>query len=169
MPTLVISKKRKHSPGKDGGSGVLKKRKHSHHKVSTTEEVESVDGVQNQEHARILGSVTGKISKLPSEGEEELDTERDSSERDKDKCTEDKGAEESQASKLAASEYLLLWSQNRKKWAFRKKTQYWLLQNMYEKKMVGLRLSQDYMCYKIVVFRCCDMIDLFFLGLQSRL
>lgn len=35
-----------------------------------------------------------------------------------------------------ALEYLHLWNTDRKRWSFRKKTQYWLLQNMYDKRQV---------------------------------
>lgn len=148
MPTSEPSKKRKRLLESDASSsGVTKKRKHSRHKPTTTEEVESLGGAENQEHAQILGSVTGKMSKLPLEGEEGegegekgLDTEQKGSKHDGKKVKSggavDEAAKESEASKLAAAEYLVLWERDRKRWAFRKKTQYWLLQNMYEKKKV---------------------------------
>ena len=35
-------------------------------------------------------------------------------------------------SQESALEYLRLWKEERERWSFKKKTQYWLLQNMYE-------------------------------------
>lgn len=46
------------------------------------------------------------------------------------------------ASKETALEYLKLWSEERDKWSFKKKTQFWLLQNMYQKsKVCNVRMS----------------------------
>ena len=143
MPTSVITKRKKKRSldGADVTVGAAKKRKRSHPKPTTIEEVESVGGTGNPEHAQILGSVTGKLSKLPlGRGEGEGTQDQDSTKLEEEQKGRSGGGEvegkEEEASKLAAAEYLLLWEQNRKKWAFRKKTQYWLLQNMYEKKKV---------------------------------
>lgn len=38
--------------------------------------------------------------------------------------------------KMAAMEYLHLWEEDRTRWSFKKKVQYWLLQNMYDKHQV---------------------------------
>ena len=38
----------------------------------------------------------------------------------------------------SALEYLCLWKEEREKWSFKKKTQYWLLQNMYDRTKVSL-------------------------------
>lgn len=40
------------------------------------------------------------------------------------------------ANKETALEYLKMWSEEREKWSFKKKTQFWLLQNMYYKSKV---------------------------------
>lgn len=148
MPTSVSSKKRKRSREEgleDGGAGVTKKRRRSCHKNTTMDE----GSVESQEHTRMLESVTGKIDKLSSEdysesAKENLGTNKDSSKSDKEERNgggedkeDDKKMDASLAHKLAAAEYLLLWEQDRTQWAFRKKTQYWLLQNMYDKKKVG--------------------------------
>ena len=37
----------------------------------------------------------------------------------------------------SALEYLRLWKKERERWSFKKKTQYWLLQNMYDRTKVG--------------------------------
>lgn len=39
--------------------------------------------------------------------------------------------------KMAAMEYLHLWEEDRTRWSFKKKVQYWLLQNMYDKHQVS--------------------------------
>ena len=41
-------------------------------------------------------------------------------------------------SKDSALEYLHLWKEEREKWSFKKKTQYWLLQHMYDRTKVSL-------------------------------
>lgn len=40
-------------------------------------------------------------------------------------------------SQESALEYLRLWKEERERWSFKKKTQYWLLQNMYDRTKVG--------------------------------
>ena len=40
-------------------------------------------------------------------------------------------------SQESALEYLRLWKEERERWSFKKKTQYWLLQNMYERTKVS--------------------------------
>ena len=133
MPTSVSSKKRKHLE-EDVGAAMATKRKRSHQK-KTTADVDAVETVENQEHTHILESVTGKLARFPSEdfSESAPDTTEEKSASGEE---EGKKADTNLAPKLAAAEYLLLWQHNRTQWAFRKKTQYWLLQNMYEKKQV---------------------------------
>lgn len=42
-------------------------------------------------------------------------------------------SEGSGVSQESALEYLQLWREEREKWSFKKKIQYWLLQNMYDR------------------------------------
>ena len=44
---------------------------------------------------------------------------------------------QSTTGKEAAMEYLCLWDTERSRWSFKKKTQFWLLQNMYSEDKVG--------------------------------
>ena len=45
----------------------------------------------------------------------------------------------SNVTRESAFEYLRLWREEKEKWSFKKKTQYWLLQNMYDRTKVSLR------------------------------
>lgn len=90
---------------------------------------------QGDEHARLLESVTGLMEKMPLE-EEEVS----SVSMEQEGGGEGEDAASTGVDKLAAAEYLGLWNGNRKKWSFKKKTQYWLLQNMYDKKKASLNV-----------------------------
>lgn len=53
----------------------------------------------------------------------------------------------SSISRESALDYLHLWSAERERWAFKKKTQYWLLQNMYDKRQVPKRDFKTLLLY----------------------
>jgi len=139
MPT-VDGRKRKQSVAADS---TVKKRKkqdivgtvgnevsdnNSHrkkHKYACNSSTEDVD-----EHSALLGAVTGQLQRLPLEGSVcESDC--------KGKGHQEERLDKDLAVKRVAAEYLVLWSTKRDCWSFKKKTQYWLLQNMYDKKKVG--------------------------------
>ena len=54
--------------------------------------------------------------------------------------TEESTATESGVSQESALEYLRLWKEERESWSFKKKTQYWLLQNIYDRTKVNIGL-----------------------------
>ncbi len=94
----------------------------------------------NDEHAQLLGSVTGQIGRLPLEGEEASSVEENVSESEKQDCGSDEKKSKKETSgvdKWVALNYLSVWDTNRERWSFKKKVQYWLLQNMYNKDEVG--------------------------------
>lgn len=130
------------SSRKDSASS--KRRKHSHAKPSTSEEVVTMDKSEIDEHTRLLLSVTGKMERLPQheDGSDDEKVERGTKGGAKGITKErpadaGEGREEGPGvDKEAAAQYLTLWNSRRDRWTFRKKTQYWLLQNMYDKKEV---------------------------------
>lgn len=54
-----------------------------------------------------------------------------------------------------ALEYLHLWNTDRKQWSFRKKAQYWLLQNLYDKKQVRIYIIDDGGYTSVATFALC--------------
>lgn len=128
------SGKRKSSLANNSASS--KKRKHFHAKGSTNEVV-TMDESDIDEHTRLLSSVTGKMERLPMQEDTHEDEGEDVEEGTKEPPASGEEREGTAGmDKEAAAQYLALWSTQRDKWTFRKKTQYWLLQNMYDKKMV---------------------------------
>lgn len=129
MSAVKNTRKRKLPEGSlSKGNKSRKKKKQVHEK----DEELAPDKRENAEHAQLLDSVTGQIKKLlPFEEEEEEKTTEGTKEHDSSEELEREGID-----KLAAAEYLVLWETDRRKWSFKKKTQYWLLQNMYDKKKV---------------------------------
>ena len=126
MPTKINDKNRKRKQSELDDRTSKLKRKASDSKVIMEFSSDS-DAI---EHAQLLGSVTGHIKKLPLEKDGEPETCKKTSEVDGiDKQT-------AGVDKQMAADYLILWDTNRRKWSFKKKTQYWLLQNMYEKQKV---------------------------------
>ena len=104
--------------------------------------------IDPEEHLRLLGVVTGQIQKLPLEDTQdecEVNTTTDTpakrrkkkkrSGRDIPQNTKEAPncEEKSAVDKASASEYLEQWDHDRTNWSFKKKTQYWLLQNMFFK------------------------------------
>ncbi len=99
-----------------------------------------------EEHIQLLDSVKGHIKELTqvNDSYQDLDEpmgkdvlkseDRKKKSKQTESPTEEKSIEEV---KECAIEYLRLWDENKKKWSFRKKPQYWLLQNMYQKSMVS--------------------------------
>jgi len=101
----------------------------------------------SEEHLRLLGKVTGQMQKLPLEdGPDESEVDITSDTPNKKKKTNSgtpqnikavpKG-EKSTVDKASASEYLEQWDRDRRNWSFKKKTQYWLLRNMFFKAHVS--------------------------------
>lgn len=121
-----------------------KRRRRSHGKASELPE--------NTEHAELLSSVTGQIQRLPlyeESREEEEETEgRDNVGGDDVENTGENTEEITGVDKLTAAEYLMLWDSDRDKWSFKKKTQFWLLKNMYDKKKVNQRRNNHNPCIK---------------------
>ncbi len=127
--------KRKHTAKHPENGTSLNKKKCSSFAVES-----SVLATSNEEdlndHTELLSSVTGQMRRLPLYKDEPC------GEVAEDDCLpeSDTGGDE----KSNASQYLTQWHSHRKEWAFRKKTQYWLLQNMYDKKKVSIYpLSQN--------------------------
>ena len=154
--------KLKRAESKDAKATFVKGRKHSDPKVSKAEgktvrnktangEATSVKRKRrssakaakldetSDEHAQMLGSITGQMD-LPSvsEPQGEVSSDTEAQEGEPVRGAENEPPSGSKVDKLSAAEYLTLWSERRKKWSFKKKTQYWLLQNMYDKKKVWL-------------------------------
>lgn len=127
--------KQNHTETNSSSSG---RKKHLHAKASTSEVV-TMDEEDLDEHTQLLSSVTGKMERLPlyEEGQEEVEegVEKGTKEREAGVGDEERG-ENKGVSKEAAAQYLTLWNSQRDKWTFKKKTQYWLLQNMFDKKKV---------------------------------
>ena len=142
MATIKKKRQVEGPPGKDAAPS--KRRRRLRGKTSELPE--------NTEHAELLSSVTGQIQKLPlyEEPHEEEEEEEEIEGGDKEgrdnvdggggggdvQNTGENTEEITGVDKLAAAEYLMLWDSERDKWSFKKKTQYWLLQNMYNKKKV---------------------------------
>ena len=67
-------------------------------------------------------------------------------------------------SQESALDYLRLWKEERERWSFKKKTQYWLLQNMYDRTKVGRPLSQYGCCVWMIhcdyIYCRCRNLDL---------
>lgn len=132
--TTVAHGKCRHT--RDGISS--KRKKHLHTKALTSEVVtENKDDLD--EHTRLLSSVTGKMEHLPlqyEDGHDQVEGEKEG-EEEEDEVTEhgtgDISEEKKGLDKYAAAQYLELWNSQRDKWTFRKKTQYWLLQNMFDR------------------------------------
>ena len=123
------------SSKKDGRAKSVKRKKHSNPKMAG-------DEAAADKHAQLLGSETGS-DKPPPPAEDQVSPIVTPKERKGTKRTSsaaDEGESQTTLSgvdKFAAADYLGLWSQSRDQWSFRKKTQYWLLQNMYDKKKVN--------------------------------
>ncbi len=137
-------RKRKNHSSEMAGEIRAKKRK-SVSWANTSKDSEEVYSA-TEEHSRMLGLVTGKMKELPLEEDntEVSDTSLSgTTKKRKRKRSATSDAQEEQVDggkssvdKDGASEYLMLWDGDRDNWSFRKKTQYWLLQNMYFKDKV---------------------------------
>ena len=88
--------------------------------------------VVENEYVELLGSITGQMKKLP--------TEQKAKEVEVGVCNGDKEASGGGVGKQVAANYLIMWDTNRGEWSFKKKIQYWLLQNMYYKQKVEVLL-----------------------------
>lgn len=104
-----------------------------------------------EEHSRLLGLVTGRIEKLPLEdaakessentyetnGKKEKKARNSRGDDEQEKAESEVNCVKLSVDKASAAEYLVLWDTDRSSWSFKKKTQYWLLQNMYFKEHVS--------------------------------
>lgn len=117
MSAAATTKKRK---GEKQNSAHRKKQR-----KSTSAAEETVVGHDDQQHAELLKSVTGQMNKMSPAMEAAAQEPAIAA------STPEGGVD-----KEAAAEYLLLWDSHREKWSFKKKTQYWLLQNMYDTQKV---------------------------------
>lgn len=135
MSAVKNTRKRKLPEGSLSKANKSRKKKKQLHEK---DEELAPDKRENAEHAQLLDSVTGQIKKLlPFEEEEEKTTEGTKEHDSSVGASEELEREDTKGiDKLAAAEYLVLWETDRRKWSFKKKTQYWLLQNMYDKKKV---------------------------------
>lgn len=158
MSNLTGSKRKRKSNGRDSSIADIdasKKRKMVTWKESSLEGREKKRSLESdtteEDHIRLLGLVTGQMQKLPFEGggEGEMEEEqvhmpkkkrrgRQSRETKEEKWSScvDQAEPGGSVDKSSALEYLILWDTNRCKWSFKKKTQYWLLQNMYDRQKV---------------------------------
>ena len=130
--------------------------------VDTTEEAE--------DHSKLLGLVTGQMKRLPLHGsdvekEEKkvITPKKKRSGRKGEKKNDEDGQRKAGGSvdSKSASEYLMLWDTDRCNWSFKKKTQYWLLQNMYDKQKVCDYLSNLFV-HLLVLFVCLHKVDYMF-------
>lgn len=134
VETAAVDKKKtvKQKPTEKSISS-SKRKKWSHAKASTSEVV-TMDEEDLDKHTHLLSSVTGKMERLPLYEEGQVEKEEGRSVE----CAAVVGEEENKGvCKGAAAQYLVLWNSQRDKWTFKKKTQYWLLQNMFDKKKVS--------------------------------
>lgn len=125
---------------------------------------------ESSEHASLLSSVTGQLRRLPVDDSRSGSSVGDA-ERKKARSRKRRGAVVGEAKenssdnnatvvvvdsvvggggsvdKQVAAQYLVLWDSNRDAWSFKKKIQYWLLQNMYHKKKVSKASFKIMLCY----------------------
>ena len=159
---MPSSKRKRKSCSNDSvDESIVKKKRKSVSPENTCDKGgEEIDSVE--EHSRLLGQVTGQIQRLPLEDKTEVNEAETSRKKRKRRGGDYVGQErtegltnreESSVDKTSASQYLELWDSDRANWSFRKKTQYWLLQNMYFKHSVSLfflLFSQE-----CTYFYCC--------------
>ena len=133
----------KHKKRVERGKGSGRMRRHLKDAKTSTNEVVTMDDENLDEHTKLLTSVTGKMERLPLyEGGESEDKEGgeeegvEEGEQAAGVSGEEEKGENKGVGKEAAAQYLQLWNSHRDKWTFKKKTQYWLLQNMLDKKKV---------------------------------
>lgn len=153
MSSGVASKRKRKSDGNGSittyaHSGKKKKPDTFTGSDSGRREGDNGDDSAEEEHCKLLGLVTGQMKRLPlQEGPGEGGMEEDHvgmpkkrkrrGERKGDvTCAGIKKEMGGSVDQESASEYLTLWDTDRCKWSFKKKTQYWLLQNMYDKQKV---------------------------------
>ena len=150
-------KQRKRSRDSDTVEEVLKRSKHESVKVL---DQSSIVGDVTKEQMLMLESVKGHIKELKQVSDSTLDSHKQHKEEPLSKSEARRlKKKQKQTEKLsrssgdgvspkdpptpscreAALEYLRVWDQEREGWSFKKKTQFWLLQNMYQKAMVSIQ------------------------------
>ncbi len=124
-----------------------KQKKHTHGDSPPLDHTTPIEPL-TEEHAQLLDSVKGHLKELtqvtdsyqdfPESDTEVVSKSSTKKSKKKDEISELPSEEKSTvATKEFALEYLRLWNEEKKKWSFKKKTQFWLLQNMYRKSNVG--------------------------------
>ena len=155
MSIVITSKRKRKSNGNESitpdvaDSGKKKRMETSKGDTSGKGEMNDVEiDISEEEHSKLLGLVTGQMKRLPlGEGVGEMEEDQVGLLKNKKKKRRlEKKREGSRdgvqkeaggsVDKESASEYLNLWDTDRCNWSFKKKTQYWLLQNMYDKQQV---------------------------------
>ena len=152
---------RKRSRDSDAAEEVLKRSKHEPVDKPSVKGLDqnSIFGGVTEEQMLMLESVKGHIKELKQVSDSTLDSHRQHSEepisksearrlKKKQKQTEElsKSSSDGGSSKETSTpscretalEYLRVWDQERERWSFKKKTQFWLLHNMYKKAMVSI-------------------------------
>lgn len=111
--------------------------------------ISASDETVQEEHLQMLDSVKGHLKELtqpmdssladPEQKEEvlsKLEARRLRKESKWTKQVSEMGPKLVVDGRDSALEYLRLWDEDKAKWTFKKKTQFWLLQNMYNKSKV---------------------------------
>ncbi len=116
-----------------------KKKRKREHSMSHTHSTEPL----SEEHTQLLDSVGGHLNELTDSNQDTPQTNFDTAAKSTTKSSKKKSkvsecTEKSAVSvKECALEYLRLWDEEKRKWSFKKKTQFWLLQNMYRSSKVS--------------------------------
>ncbi len=143
MDNTTHKKKRKRENDETSPS---KQNKHTHSDKPSIKTLRPTNEPLPEEHIQLLDSVKGHLKELTQVNDSYHDLDepmgddvsKSEDRKKKSKQTEPPNEEKSiEEVKECALEYLRLWDENQKKWSFRKKPQYWLLQNMYQKSTVS--------------------------------
>lgn len=123
-----------------------KRKKHLHGDIGSVEHTHANEPLL-EEHAQLLDSVKGHLNELTlvTDSYQDLTQSTDDAsespamKKSKKKSLASEKASEEKSTVVVkdfALEYLRLWDQEKLKWSFKKKTQWWLLQNMYRSSKV---------------------------------
>ena len=117
---------------------------HIHELASKAEGTQTADEARTSKQTKEGSDFKTKKSRKRTKASEKEKTTEESSGQEAGVATEltngdmaDASSKQSSVSQESALEYLRLWKEEREKWAFKKKTQYWLLQNMYDRTKVS--------------------------------
>ena len=146
---------RKRSRDSDAAEEVLKRSKHEPIDKPSVKVLDqnSIFGGVTEEQMLMLESVKGHIKELKQVSDSTPDSHRQHNEepisksearrlqKQIEKSSRDGGSSKEMSTpscRETALEYLRVWDQERERWSFKKKTQFWLLHNMYQKAMVSI-------------------------------